>query len=287
MASVDSRSRRWLKPILKKFFGQRVYDWFHQRAKLRDIRLGLVEEPEMETLSWFVKPGDQVLDIGANFGYYTSRLSRLCGTGTVHAFEPVPTTFTALQGILKSMKLRNVEAHQVGVADTSGELVFEVPLQEAGTPSAGQAHISGRNNSLEGGKALYSFHRSVQVRAPVVALDDPQWAARFSALSFVKIDIEGAELLAIRGMRNLLRQHKPVMLIEVCPFFLEGFQIAPEELRAQIEELGYRTYRYVPASRILEELQPGSPYEEGNYILIHGERANGFASRISQEAACR
>lgn len=280
MASVNSLPRRILKPVISYLLGPRAYRWFHVRAKIRDIKNRLVEEPEMATLPWFVRAGDNVIDVGANFGYYTHRLAGLCGGGKVFAFEPIPTTFDALTSIVKSFRLRNVELHPLGVADRSAEVVFEVPLQDVGTPSAGQAHLGGRDNSLQGHEAYYSFKDKVAVACRVVALDDPQTAPRIPPVSFVKIDIEGAEIFALRGMRQLIQRDRPVILTEICPYFLRGFGISPEELKAFFREIKYQTFAYEPSTRRLKAWdQPD--FADGNYILIHEERVGQFAQHLA------
>ena len=67
MASVRSRVRRIVKPLLFKLLGSRGYYHVQIYAKAKDIRERLVEEKEMALLSRLVREGDHVLDIGANF----------------------------------------------------------------------------------------------------------------------------------------------------------------------------------------------------------------------------
>ena len=281
MASVNSLPRKILKPFIKALLGPKAYRWFHIRAKIRDIKHRLVEEPEMATLPWFVSAGDHVLDIGANFGYYTHRLSALCGEGRVHAFEPIPSTFDMLASIVKSFRLKNVDLHQVGVSEKSGQLTFEVPLQEVGTPSAGQAHLTGRDNSLVGHEQYYAFKNKVQVPCRVVSLDDSDWKKKFPRLSFVKIDIEGAELYAFRGMRGLIARDRPVILTEICPYFLKGFGIESNDLRNFFNELDYQIFTYCPRTAVLWA-KGNEEFEDGNYILIHQERIGEFSQYIAE-----
>src|SRR3981081_3931150 len=93
MASVNSPIRKFLKPILFKLLGKKGYKWAQFYGKKKDIVNRLVEEIEMELLPQLVKKDDEVLDIGANYAYYTERLSRLVPLGKVYAFEPIPFTY--------------------------------------------------------------------------------------------------------------------------------------------------------------------------------------------------
>lgn len=282
MASVNSPLRRLVKPVLHKIFGDRIYELFHFYGKLRDIKLRLVEEDEMALLPKLIGPKDQVIDIGANFAYYTVRLAELCREGEVHAFEPIPGTFRTCRRIVKHFGLKNVRLHEAGVGAETATLSFQVPLQEIGTPSAGQAHLSGRNNQLAGHESYHPFARHQEVRCQVMALDDPAWAARFQRLSFVKIDIEGAEIFALRGMQKLLSRFQPVILLEVCPFFLQGFGVSEDDLTQTARGMGYDFYRYQPASGKLFP-HARSSFTDGNYFLIHSERKQALSHLIEGE----
>ena len=97
MASVKSTFRNLIKPLLYNLLGEKHYIYFQTLGKIRDINKRLVEEDELELLPQLVGLSDDVIDIGANYAYYTHRLSKLCPTGRVYAFEPIPFTFEVLQ----------------------------------------------------------------------------------------------------------------------------------------------------------------------------------------------
>ncbi len=274
MASVQSPIRRALKPLLFKLLGRRGYFHMQVHAKAKDIRKKLVEEKEMALLPRFIQPGDQVLDIGANFAYYTTRLSALVGgAGKIIAFEPIPFTHDVCAALLRKFGATNVVLFQKGVGARDEQVKFSVPLQDFGAMSAGQAHILGRNNDLDGKEDYYSFTRATEFTCHVVALDDfltldPR------PLSFVKIDIEGAEYYALLGMRRLLEAHRPVVLIEIQPFFLKGFEIPEEALVAVIDQLGYDLYLYDEGSAKLR--RHAHALIDSNYLMIHRDRIAEF-----------
>ncbi len=274
MASVQSPVRRILKPLLFRLLGRRGYFHTQVYAKAKDIRDRLVEEKEMALLPRLVQEGDHVLDIGANFAYYSTRLSGLVGgAGKVTAFEPIPFTHDVCAALLKKLGATNVALFQKGVGARDERVKFSVPLQDFGAISAGQAHMAERNNELDGKEDYYSFSRATEFTCHVVALDDFLTPDE-RPLTFVKIDIEGAEYYALQGMRRLLEAHRPVVLIEMQPFFLKGFGIEESALVELIDQLGYDLYLYDRGSgklrRHLEALI------DSNYLMIPRDRTAQF-----------
>ncbi len=261
MASVTSPVRRFVKPLLFRLLGPAVYDWFLLRAKIRDIDLRLVEEPELKLLSKVLKPHQSALDIGANYAYYTVRLAELCQN--VVAFEPIPSTVRVCERIVEHYGFKNVRVVPKGVGAKNEIMTFEVPLQGAGTPSAGQAHLRGRNNDLEGREKFHGFQQHQLVECEVVTIDS--FLPQIRDLGFVKLDIEGAEYFALQGMRKTLEIHRPVVLIEVCKFFLKGFGITEQQMLQLIDDLKYDLYIFDGAKL----LPKGKSFEEDrNYILL-------------------
>lgn len=279
MASVDSPVRTFVKPILFKLLGQKPYFWLQVYGKWRDIRHRLVEEAEMELLPFLIKADDETLDVGANYAYYTDRMSQLVGTGgTVYAFEPIPFTCRVAKALLRVRKRENVELFEKGVSDKNEQVTFRVPLQDFGAPSAGLSHFASRNNEQSGREIVYRFDKDDMVSCQVVRIDD-FLLHRLKHLSFVKIDIEGAEYFAFKGMLRTAARFRPVVLVELQPFFLSGFGIAHDEVLRLIDEMGYRIFLYDATRKRLTPFAP--PLTDRNYILLHRERLHEYGRLIA------
>jgi FkbM family methyltransferase len=170
--------------------------------------------------------------------------------------------------LIKHYKLKNVELFLQGVGEFNEIKRFNVPVVDFGGISAGQAHMAERNNELKGKEQHYQFNKNEAYDCQVVSLD----AAIIdnTPISFVKMDIEGTEYFALKGMRHLIQKHKPVILIEINPFFLEGFTITESELKDFIRTSGYKTFTY---SKELKKLQIfEGAYFDNNYILLPEEK---------------
>lgn len=277
MASVHSPVRNFLKPILFKLFGKSLYPWFQFKAKVRDIDLKLVEEKEMELLPKLLSSKDQAIDIGANYAYYTHRLAKVCAK--VYAFEPVPFTHKVCSMVIKHYKFKNVELFKQGVGEKNEWHKFAVPITDFGAISAGQAHFGERNDDMEGKEIHARFTKNEMIDCEVIALDS--MLEKFSNLRFIKIDIEGAEFFALKGMRKTIEKFKPVILMEINPFFLKGFNLEEKELEYLIAEMGYVTFVYDDAIKQVKEWQGN--YIENNYLLFHKENISSLKNLINHE----
>jgi FkbM family methyltransferase len=197
----------------------------------KDFWLGTYE-PEMQlALSELIKPGMTVYDVGANIGYVTLMLAKIVGPqGKVYAFEALPDNIERLR--------RNVElngfADQVhvfagAVAADEGEVKFLVHLSGGMGKAAGSA---GRDEQ---------YLREIVV--PCVSIDEFVYSQGNPSPQAVKMDIEGGEVMALPGMRRVLAEARPLVLLE-----LHG----PESARAAWDVL-------TPAGYRLCEMKPGYP----------------------------
>ena len=198
---------------------------------LRQHRRRAGEELEMRPLASFIAPGDCVVDIGANVGFYTVRLSEAVGPrGTVHAFEPVPETFVILSDVVRRLPLSNVVLHASALADHSGTADMVVPEEAGGADNLYLAHLVG--------EATPTGRRA---RVETVTLDELRRSG-LPRISFVKCDVEGAELLVLHGAREVLRRDRPVVLCEVC-VHAKRFQTTPGDVFSFMQSMGYRAMR--------------------------------------------
>lgn len=155
------------------------------------------DEAEFARLSEWVGDGDWVIDIGANIGHYTLKLSSLVGdSGRVIAFEPVIATFELLASNVASARAGNVSLFNAASSDKSALVQMEIPTFDSGLDNYYMANISGSGN----------------VSCLTLAIDSLELPNR---IAFVKIDAEGHELHVLAGMKNMLERDKPVLVVEL------------------------------------------------------------------------
>jgi FkbM family methyltransferase len=183
-----------------------------------------------------VERGDVVFDVGANLGYYTLLFSHLAGRrGRVHAFEPIPETLAALEaGLARERRFDNVTLNEWALSDRTGSLPFFVPGDDHGQASMAR-HAAG------------SWSRPHEVRSHecrVRTLDD-YCRESGAAPSFVKCDVEGAELLVLRGGAVTLAACRPLLHLEVNPDWTRSLGYAPPEIVRFLAGLGYSRFLLV------------------------------------------
>lgn len=181
--------------------------------------LGEYERAITAIVRALVRPGDVCLDVGANFGWYTTLLASLAGPGgSVHAFEPVPDIFAWLQDNVRlAGDPPSVHLIRAAVGDTAEA---EVPLYVFADLPVGHTSMRAADRAV-----------AATVSAPVCVLDDYVVDRRLEPIAFVKVDVEGAELGVLRGASRLLAQAvPPIWIIEMARNTAAGFGYQPQDL---------------------------------------------------------
>jgi FkbM family methyltransferase len=164
--------------------------------KVRRQRLDAGER-EFDMLDQLVGPGDWALDVGANVGAYTTRLSRLVGgTGRVVAMEPMIETFELLCSNVRNLPDRNVTLINAAASDVVAVAGMDAPMLSTGLTNYYEARLT---DSEAGPRVLCLPIDHLQLPGPV---------------TLVKIDAEGHELRVLAGMRQLLERDRPQLIVE-------------------------------------------------------------------------
>ncbi|MCM3878414.1 MAG: FkbM family methyltransferase [Thermoanaerobaculia bacterium] len=226
-------------------------------------------EPALTRLTTrVVGRGDTCLDIGANIGWYTVLLRRLVGSsGAVHAFEPNPPVFARLvENVALAGAPPNVYLHPLGL----GRETRAADLHVFEGIADGHASMSDQ------GRAGFST-----VSCPVRRLDDVLKESGLDRVSFVKMDVEGAELGVLEGAGRLFSQPTPpVWLIEMARETARTFGYGPGALVDFLRSsAAYRFFAVDEAAGRLHEIQGFPPGDVGaNVLCVPVSRADLMAA---------
>jgi len=187
-------------------------------------RLGWMGHDEAALLRRLVRPGMNVVDVGANIGLYSLLLSRLVDrSGSVLAFEPEPNLFATLRENCESNTATNIFLFQCALGEVNRLASFHRSAFNSGDNRLGDA--SGQYDAVE---------------VKVQRFDDLQ---PDSKPDFVKIDVQGHELAALSGMERALSASQNVrILFEFAPAALEKAGTAPNQLLEFFHERGFEIY---------------------------------------------
>jgi FkbM family methyltransferase len=182
--------------------------WLRIRAHIGAavFRMPMVPTSDSPNLwiAGLLNPGDTYFDVGANAGETLSvAVARLGAAGHAHAFEPNPITFASLSSLVQLTGWRNVRLVPAALGAEKGEATLFCP------PSSGSATISRTFISHIPDGSVSS------VLCPVITLDSYWEQAGRCAVTLMKMDIEGAELPALRGASKFIDEARPYIVLEI------------------------------------------------------------------------
>ncbi len=186
--------------------------------------LGSYEYEKQQTIAREVWPGSVFYDVGANVGFYSLLSSLLVGRGRVFAFEPAPRNLAYLRMHLELNHAGNVEVLPLAISDTIGEAQFQIE------PSGLMGHLA------HGGSTTVL----------TASLDSLVESGRIAPPDFIKMDIEGAELLALQGASQIFQRFRPVLFLAThgarveteCRQLLHSWRYDVEEISRESSDRG-------------------------------------------------
>jgi FkbM family methyltransferase len=181
-------------------------------------------EPELaRVMAGQVKPGAMILDLGAHVGFHTLMLSRRAGSaGRVLAVEPSPANAALLRQHLRWNSSDNVQVIEAAIGDEERDVPFVYrpdPMDPGGLSNSLAGDIGGKTTTV---------HMTTIDRICAGCHPD-----------LIKMDIEGAELLALRGAKETLALAAPLLVVSVHPEPMRALGTTPADLVAFLRAFGY------------------------------------------------
>ncbi|MEJ2121416.1 MAG: FkbM family methyltransferase [Alphaproteobacteria bacterium] len=187
---VDSRFGKMIVNRNDIYIGQAV------------IRYGEYSQHEFALFEYLCGAGDVVVEVGANIGAHTLGLARHVGPGgRVVAVEPQPVVFQTLCGNMAINSITNVDCLNLALSDAPGHVT--VPIVDYG----GQGNFGGISVHHAADVAAKAPGHKVEARRLDDVFDYPR-------LKLLKIDVEGMEAAVLRGAKETIAKHRPILYVE-------------------------------------------------------------------------
>lgn len=199
----------------------RLDDWLQQQIYF----LGRYEAFELEVLRSRIRTGSNVIDIGANIGLYSLFAASIVGKeGKVFSFEPYSINFDILKENLEINNFSNVTLNKIAIANKEDEIkLFYNPKE----------YNLGMVSAFE-----HNYKESETVKS--ITLDSYLNNLSLTHISFIKIDIEGGEYLALLGMKDAINKYKPFIQIEIDEDILKNTPYSKNDILLFFEMANYK-----------------------------------------------
>ena len=230
-------------------------------------------EPETSYLADLLSGDAVCLHVGASDGRHSYVMTQVAPQARIYAFEPSAFAFEVLKvGIAWHRIGKQVTAIHAAVGDKPGELLLVTPKKRSGRMGRAYAYIA---ETMPNGPArpdLEDAGMEVQP-TPVVTLDGFCAEHGVTHVDFIRMDIEGAELMALKGALTILDRDRPHILLEIHPPMLQArFGASGDAVLDLFRDRGYRMFA-LNGDRLEERttLVPDLPWKD--YFFIHPSKA--------------
>tara|TARA_R110000850_G_scaffold116505_6_gene232342 strand:- start:1436 stop:2275 length:840 start_codon:yes stop_codon:yes gene_type:complete len=178
-------------------------------------------------LEKFLKKGDTFVDVGANQGEYSLWAARKVGTpGKVVAFEPMQQLYDQLTENIRLNEAfhKTISPVKLGLSDKKGEVILYASA-----------------DSNEGTNTIYNTDKfNIEIgKIQLDTLDEQLKELNVNEVNFLKIDVEGAELQVLKGAINTIKNHRPILLLEINKDACIAGGYLPEDILELLKPFNY------------------------------------------------
>ena len=221
---------------------------------------GLYDYDEMNFLLRYLRSEDLFIDVGANIGIYSLLACSIIDRGQVYSFEALSTNYQRLQENIELNNFTQAKLFSLAISDRSGNISFNV----TGNDSTAFIGEDSQANTIV---------------VPTDTLDNIAKNIEIDNLTLVKMDIEGAELLALKGARSLLQQQRPEVWILEINDTVEHFGHTKKDIIDFLQSYNYDLYHY-DAKKNQISLVDWSKHQGNNVLAIANSALDFVRDRI-------
>lgn len=217
------------------------------------------EKETIAVLDQLVRPGMTMLDIGAHVGYYSCRYAQSVGRdGRIFAFEPHPRTFAILQqNVTKYKQVTAVQAALAAAAGTA-ELHDYLIMSASGSLHYDETMLTLQQSQMRDGDVAPRLEEQFTPQTfSVQTVTGDQYLAEqgLEQVDIIKMDIEGAEIGALRGLRRTIAHSPDLQLVmEYNPAALTAFGHEPDSALTEVLSFGFNRVQVIEPDGRLSDI---------------------------------
>ncbi len=221
---------------------------------------GCYEKELGDLLKKMLLSNDVFIDIGANIGYFSLLSATISPSVKVISFEPVKDLFQKLNENISINVCKNI----VAINAAAGEMNEQRELYLSAPDNLGMSSFHQPEN--------YSGRKE---KVEVIVFDDWFKTSGLTKIDLIKLDIEGSELAALKGMRMVLEEQKPVLIVEINPETLSLFGLRPVDIFNHLNQFNFDRFLISENGR-LEHLNNDEVNQAINVLFIHPNKKNAY-----------
>jgi FkbM family methyltransferase len=213
------------------------------------------------------------LHVGASDGRHSYVMTQVAPKATIYAFEPAAFSYAVLKLTVAWHGIgRQVTPVHAAVGDKPGEMLLVTPRKITGRMGRAYAFVA---DEAPDGTARPDLQDTGLETEPaqVVTIDGFCAERGIGKVDFIRMDIEGAELMALRGAKGVIDRDRPHVLIEIHPQMLAArFGATAEDVVAFFKGRGYRMFA-LNGDRLEERFDAASNKPWKDYFFLHPARS--------------
>lgn len=219
---------------------------------------GIYDPNIVVVINSLLSKGSVFIDVGANMGYFSLLASSVVGKfGHIIAIEPSSRDYARLVDNVKINNLTNIiSTYHIAISDVSGSAKLAVACEERSAL-----------NTLGSEFSFKGVDKVETENVKVVSIDELVSDINLTRVDVLKLDIEGSELKALQGARNVIEKFRPAIMLGVNVNSLKACGTDHKEIQQILREIRYRAYKIVESPTFALELIPDLEKERAKVVF--------------------
>jgi len=238
----------------------------HRSPPIETFNFSDFEPAESRMMEKLFEGRKAFYDIGANIGWHSINLSAKSRNAHFYCFEPIPKTYAQLKENISLNALEKISVFNIALSDSLGEQKYFYYTACSGNASA--ANLSDRPDVDE-------------IVCQQTTLDSFVQGNALPPPDFIKCDVEGAELMVMKGGFETIKNHQPIIMAEILRKWSSKFNYNPNDIFQLLYSAGYVAFvtdgMNLYAFEEMTELT-----KETNFFFLHAKQHQGLIYQYSR-----